>query len=209
MYKQIARRRDQKTEAERMMQQNRTKANQQLKKGRERKAQKQSGEKQPLSRAETLLAAICPEGMQSTWTFVENQAEWSYFPPLDKHHQVSGKQKTSKHFKLLPLQLPKLSFIYYEGLFDHPGRLHSGSEYWWVQSLETQPNVHASPRWSDFIFYYSQARAVMYQLRLYSFLLHKSSLISQLIGGKQTHSQVKPRKCSLLCKGPGSVLIQK
>lgn len=64
----------------------------------------------------------------------------------------------------------------------------SGSEYWWVQSLETQPNVHASPRWSDFIFYYSQARAVMYQLRLYSFLLHKSSLISQLIGGKQTHS---------------------
>lgn len=46
-----------------MMQQNSTKANQQLKKGRERQAQKQSEEKQPLYRVETMLAAICPEDM--------------------------------------------------------------------------------------------------------------------------------------------------
>ena len=74
-----------------------------------------------------------------------------------------GKRKPSN---LLPLRLLKLSVIYYEGLFDHPGQLHSGTENQRELSLETQPGVHPSPHWSDFIFHYNKARAVMYQLTL-------------------------------------------
>ena len=61
-----------KAETIRRVWQNGTKVNQQLKRGRERKAQKQSGEKQPLHRVEAMLAAICPEDAWSMWTSVEN-----------------------------------------------------------------------------------------------------------------------------------------
>lgn len=84
------------------------------------------------------------------------------FPPLEEQHQVplkaggmenKGKKKPSN---LLPLQLLKLSFIYNEGLFDHPSRLHSGTENQRELSLETRSDVHPSPHGSDFIFHYNK-----------------------------------------------------
>ena len=95
------------------------------------------------------------------------------FPHLEQQQQQvplkaggmenKGKKKPSN---LLPLQLLKLSFIYNEGLFDHPSRLRSGTENQREPSLETRPGVHPSPHWSDFIFHYNKAWAVMYQLTL-------------------------------------------
>lgn len=85
---------------------NRTKADRQLKRGRERKAQKRSGEKQPnpgwRPRWQPSALRVC----NLHRLLLKKLARTALFSTPHEHHQVPGKQRQSETLQLPPSQLP-------------------------------------------------------------------------------------------------------